>query len=228
MKKAAICFSGHTRDLSKCLDNIKVNLIASLISQGYSVDIFCSTWNTKGHRGNGWGSPLEPLGPLNPVKTIIEPFNRMKFLHEYKSENWNDYLSTWETSGDAASMWHQVKSAFELAHTQYDLYVRARYDIIYNQPVIIPEIKSNTVYMPISHGKYEVVTCGIMDHFAFGDYEAMKTYSSTIDNIQYFIQNQLGPFTAEGYLKNTLSNTNIIRIPLSYDVQREHHIDKVV
>ena len=54
--------------------------------------------------------------------------------------------------------------------------------------------------MPLWHGKYEEVTCKIMDHFAFGDYNSMKTYCTLYTKIDDIIQRNDSPFTPEGFL----------------------------
>lgn len=229
--KIAVCFSGHIRDVNKCIDNIEKNLLTPLRKIG-TIDVFCSTWKEKGHRSEKWvgDAELSSIRFLNPTGIIIESPKRDTFLRDYQSRNWHQRYSTWETSGDSASMWYKAQSAFSLCGPAYDIVVRARFDILYDNEILLPEvIAPRTVYMPISHGKYHEVTNGIMDHFAYGDYKSMEVYFSTFSKIPKLIADGTGPFTGEGYLYNTLlNNVEIVRIPLTYSVQRKDKIERVV
>lgn len=232
--KIALCLSGHLRGFDKCLENILLHLIEPLRKRG-QLDIFCATWNTQGYRDSTskWNTPIENLSILkeiHPQSYIIEEEKRHEFINTYKAPYIHSRYSCFETSGDATSMWYLAKRCFSLLGDphKYDLIVRARFDIIYDQEIIFPlEIQPKIVYMPESHGKYHDATMGYMDHFAYGDSIAMQWYFSTFDHISLYLEQKKSPFTAEGFLYHTI-HPYVQRFPLRYSVQRKNHIERVV
>jgi hypothetical protein len=236
MKRAAVCFSGHLRQFERCKENILQNLLDPL-SKDYVVDVYCSIWDLSGERPD-WGEKVDfqVLQPLKPVMVSVHNSNRAEFLDRFRAPEWNLQYSTFETSGDAASMWYMVRAAHFLAEKKssedkfvYDLFVRARLDIVYDQPVQIPaEVFPGAVYIPQFHGKFPEVTMGMMDHFAYGDQVAMKLYSSTIDSILPRIAERKGPFTGEGFLCNHLGGNTVIRVKINYQVARREGLERVV
>ncbi len=102
--KIAVCFSGHVRELDKCYSNIVKYLLEPLRRLG-TVDVFCSTWNTRGHRSD-WDDrvDLSSLGHLNPTGVVVQKSNRDYYVSKYSVENYNHSFSGYETSGDSASI----------------------------------------------------------------------------------------------------------------------------
>ncbi len=236
MKRAAVCFSGHLRQFERCKENILENLLLPL-SKNYIVDVYCSVWDLSGERPD-WGTKTDPrvLEVLKPVMIAVHAGAREEFLSKFQSPEWNPRYSTFETSGDAASMWYMIRAAHFFAEKKskdekftYDLFVRARFDIVYDHPVLIPEeLFPGAVYLPKFHGRYPEVTMGIMDHFAYGDETAMRLYSSTLDSILPLISQRKGPFTGEGFLYNHLSGNTVIRVEMKYQVARREGLERVV
>lgn len=211
MKKIAICISGHIRTFNQCYNNIYSNIIEPL-EHDYTVEVFFSTWND--------GSNVES-DILNKINIKYDA--PIKF--DMKSKNYLKYprLCCHTTCDNATSMWFKCKSVFEMINSDFDIVFRLRPDIIYHKPIdlkIISNIESNKIYMANFHGRYEKVTKCMMDHFAFGDYESMKLYMTTYDNIFDYIKSDDIPHTAEGFLYKNLQNINIHRIEYKYDVMR--------
>jgi hypothetical protein len=223
--KIAVCFSGHIRGYDKCKDNIEKYLIDPLRKSG-TVDLYASVWDTAGHR-NKWDESISPTSFTGFKSILIEKFDRQHFLTKYHSQKWNTKYSSSETSGDGASMWYKAKGCFQLLQEEYDLVFRVRPDIIYDKPFELPHVvEKGVVYMPAFHGKYPEVTFGIMDHFAFGDIEAMSVYFNTFDNIPKYIDNK-EVCTGENFLRLQLRDTKIIRFNISYSVQRRNGVEVV-
>lgn len=232
--RIAVCFSGHLRGLSKCHENINQYLLNPLRHTA-DVDVFCSVWDNEGFRDDTStiledAADFQCLKYLSPKSVVVEKNRREEFTKEYAVKTYYPGISCFETSGDATSMWYKGSSVFSLLDEKYDLVIRTRFDLLYSSKVNLQfPLKKNTVYMPISHGFAFHVTMGMMDQFSYGDYESMKVYFSTFSNIRRLIDDEIGPFTAEGFLYNTLKDkVNLVRVPMSYYLQRKDHIQRVV
>lgn len=233
--KIAILLPGHLRSYNRARDNIFEKLIIPLQDVGHTCDIFSSIWSNSGHREVGWGGGIDSTNIKNDsVMFEVENDKRKEFISTFNNDKWRSYshLSGPETCGDAVSMWYKIWKCFNLADKTYDIVFRIRTDIIFEDIFnvgLLDNIKSNTVYMSPWHGKYEVVTHKIMDHFSFGNYESMKIYCSVFPNIESILQRDDCAFTAEGFLYSQLQHNNItiIRVPIKYGVMRTHGVEKV-
>jgi len=231
----AILLPGHIRSYNYTHDNIHTKLIYPLTKAGYECRIYSSIWNNSGFRELGWnGDICTKQIKSDSFRIEFEEHNRQYFIDMYNNDRWRNYssLSGPETCGDAASMWYKVWKSFQLIDGTPDIVFRIRPDIYFEQEFdlsAINDIKPNTVYMSNWHGKYESVTCQIMDHFGFGDFSSMKTYCSIFPNIPEIIQRNDCPCTAEGFLYSQLkhNNINISRLNLHYGVIRSHGFEKV-
>lgn len=244
--KIALCFSGHFRNFNYSVGNIKSFIIRPLLSNNHHVDIFCSFWDTNGFREESFGNNITDI---NIIKTIIDPkildfekFNANSF-NQYRSDQYLEYpnLCCINTSYDASSMWYKVNRCFQLMNQysienniKYDIIFRLRPDIIYTKPIDINIILNakydNKLYMPIWHKKYENVTCQMMDHFSFGNYQTMSIYMNTYNVINNVITQKNYPHTAEGFLYYNLKLNNIIieRFNINYSVIRPNNIELVI
>jgi len=243
-KRVALCFSGHIRDFHLCYDSLNKNFIEPLTNNGYTVDSFGFFWNVLGHRSSGWdGCPNFELFKenTNPKSVIIEPFDRMKYIRGYISNQWitRQHLSCFTTSGDAASMWYTIYKCFqEVEQYQkdngfvYDVICRLRPDLIYDTKVDLTEIedimKRDVVYMPKWRGKYYEICHEIVDYFGMGNYNVMKHYMTTFNNIPKYLSDDKYIHTAEGYLLAQLEGVNIERTNVQFSVQRQGHVENVM
>ena len=130
----AILISGHIRDCF--VDNIKQNIIEPLKSEGYTVDIFVSTWSLNERRNGGTMYVADKISTnkesnisnLSPVKIETEQNNRPYFLENYKSVILHQHMSE-ETCGDATSQLYKLYKCKELM-VEYSKTNNKQYDII--------------------------------------------------------------------------------------------------
>jgi len=234
--KIAILFSGHIRTYDNVRQNIIDNLLHPLEQNGHTYTIYSSVWSNCGFRENGWEGEYEKsLLKDDSLEFEKEDNKRDYFINTYSNNKWENYrhLSGPETCGDAVSMYYKLNKCFNLIEIEdIDIIFRIRPDMYFEHKFdlnLLKFIQPNTIYMPLWHGKYEEVTCKIMDHFAFGDYNSMKTYCTLYTKIDDIIQRNDFPFTAEGFLKSHVdfNNLHIIRIYLKYSVMRLNGLEKV-
>ena len=241
-KRVAICFSGHIRDYMKCHANITSNLIQPMYEAGYTVDIFFSTWDTIGHRSQGWGGDIGNIIKIaNPTAVLIEKFDRDHFVQKYQSDQWKSrtHLSGPQTSGDSVSMWYKIYTCWALMKQHQSLYgkkyqavFRTRPDIIYDSkfdPNWLKNLNDTTVMMAHWHGKYREVNMEMMDHFAFGRPLAMDYYMNLVKYVREYLDNPSVIHTAEGMLAHHLNKGeyDVGRIPILYSVQRANGIEVI-
>jgi hypothetical protein len=236
MKNIAILLPGHIRSYQNTRNNIFDNLILPLKKEGHKCDIFSSVWDTSGYRENGWNGETDAKLIIQDSTAFeIEEFKRNEFIQKFNNNKWKHYshLSGPETCGDAISMWYKVWKCYQLSQKgKYDVVFRLRPDIIFQTKFntkFIDEISPQTVYMSTWHGKFEVVTHQIMDHFAFGDYDSMTKYCSIYPEIEQIINRNDSAFTGEGFLYSQIIHhrLNISRVPIKYGVMRSHGIENV-
>jgi hypothetical protein len=216
--KVAICISGHLRTFNKCIDNIRENIFNPL-RNNFETDIFLSTWND-----------VEEIEYLDKdIKVYFEDF----FTFNSGSKNYLKYpnLCCITTCDNAKSMWYKCKKVFEMIDDTYDIVIRIRPDIIYENEINIDYIKecllNNKIYMSNFHGKYIEVTKGMMDHFSFGNRKVMSVYMNTFDKIDGYINDNNLTHTAEGFLFESIKNIEIEYIDYKYSVVRNDKIEKV-
>jgi len=217
--KIGICISGHLRTFDKSLKNIKEYIINPLKEIG-EVCLFISSWE-------------ENLNlDFIDMDCNIEMENI--FTQTFKSNNYLKYsgLCNHLTCNNSASMWYKCKKVFDMA-TDCDVIFRIRPDIIYDSPLDISLVKesesSDKIYMANFHGKYESVTKGMMDHFAFGNKKVMSVYMNTYNNIKNYVNDDNLVHTAEGFLFESIKNIDIERININYSVYRlDGNIEKVI
>jgi len=233
----ALCFSGHLRNFDKCIDNIKQNIITPL-KESNNIDIFLSTWNVKNCR-----TEKEPIN-LQLIEEKISP--AVIDVEEPKQFTTNStnflkypgYCSP-DTCSNAISMWYRayrVKKILEQYITDkkvyYDIVFRVRPDMFFYNKIdltlVNEAITNDCIYMPIWHGKYEIVTKQLMDQFAFGNFKIMKTYFNVYENINELLNRPESVHTGEGLLFEQIKECNLKRFELHYGLVRDSGIDNIV
>lgn len=140
MKRTAILLCGHLRTYDKTTHSF-INAFSEL-----DYDVFCHTWDTKGHNSPVWWSengdnnnePVTNIDTNNlrvfykPKKLVIEKQNQFISANEnFKSyKGYNSVKNMWET------VWHcnQLRLQYEKeANIHYDCILKTRYDIIYDE-----------------------------------------------------------------------------------------------
>jgi len=231
-----LCFSGHLRNVDKCLDNIIENIVNPLKTIS-NIDCFISTWSVKNCRVNEEPADLKMvIDKLSPVSVNVEP------PRAFNTDS-TDYLKysfcSPDTCSNAISMWYgayRVKYILEqymfTNSKHYDVIFRMRPDTIYHQKIDLQLVKdavtSNSIYMPQWHGKYEPVTRQMMDQFAFGDFKNMKIYLGVFENIDQLLSRETSVHTGEGLLYEQIKMLSLIRFKFHYSLVRDTSIDRIV
>jgi hypothetical protein len=113
------------------------------------------------------------------------------------------------------NMWHNMWQAFVKAPLGLNVYVRMRYDTIFDKPIDLAsyQLSNNRVYIPSGVDWRG----GVNDWTAFGTYEVMQKYYSVYMTHQMFFH-QGKTFHPESYLKYTLEHLGIeiVRIPQTH------------
>ena len=236
MKNIAILLPGHIRSYQNTRENIFDSLILPLQACGHRCDIFSSVWKNCGYRETGWGGIAdEKLIMSDSTMYESEEQDRNTFIQKFNNEKWRQYshLSGTETCGYAVSMWYKVWKCFKLIPTDtYDIVFRLRPDIVFQNKFnveMIENIAPNTIYMSPWHGKFEVVTHQMMDHFGFGDYNSMIHYCSIYPDIENIMTRNDSAFTGEGFLHSQINHymLKVVRVPIKYGILRAHGIENV-
>lgn len=224
--KIAVCISGQPRGLPNACDFILDNLI----KPNNIGDIFIHTWYDKNMEGQSFDS-AQPgqsgnLGGWYPNTPdyLISKLNPKKLLYEApKSFDEFSHLQNRETAIQTrlASMFYsaykanQLKQDYEQAnHFKYDLVIKTRIDLFYNEPIILSNLidssldqniyvaeeyqymRQNDSYPTKSGNKYSSMS----DTFAFGTSENIDKLASLYENFED-IYNEIWPYAyGEAYL----------------------------
>jgi len=225
----AICMSGHFRTYALCKQNIKTNIIDVLKNNGFNVNLFLSSWDSQ-------KSPNCDIEGFNNYE--FEPSKEEYFIKNFSTNDYLKYpgLCCNITSSNAISSFYKMYKSFCMSkefensnNINYDIIIRMRPDIIYNNPIDVGIIKKcllkDSIYMPFSHGKYTIVTKYMMDHFFLGNRNTMEKNMLTYENINNIIKTDC-PHTFEGILwkQININSINIERFTYSYGIIRKNNI----
>ena len=225
----AICMSGHLRTYDLCKQNIKSNIIDILKNAGFNVNLFLSSWDSE-------NSPNYNIKEFNIHD--FEPTKEEYFIKNYSTNDYLKYpsLCCRTTSSNAISGLYKIYKSLiinknvELNNNiKYDIIIRMRPDIIYNNILDIGIIKkcllNDCIYMPFSHGKYTLVTKYMMDHYFLGNRNTMEKVMLNYENINNLINTDF-PHTFEGFLwkQINVNNINIERFIFFYGAIRKNNI----
>jgi len=147
--------------------------------------------------------------------------NKTHLLGKYGDYDFNDIINTFKPkafkieypldskSSNTISMFtsikrcNDIKKDYENSHNiKYDIVVRSRFDLIFNNPMIISDVYPNTLYV-----KHRPGGCGgLNDWFAYGDYNVMDLYGNIISSIDDL---GLKSNCAEGVIGNYVNRNGI-------------------
>ena len=208
--KIALCLSGEPRSSMFCFPYIYESFIN--LGHEYDVDVYIHSW--KNFRALPLYNPksikIEPSKPTEIKSKISYPYNNSYFLNH-------------------TLMHYSIGECFNLIKEKYDLYIRCRLDLIFDSKLILYPI-----FLDILNSQYDIFSLhsdyptkpsnGIDDQILISNFKGAKILSQYRDQIlfsskKYFdkLTEEVGSFTAEGYLKNYLDKQDIkvINNPLS-------------
>lgn len=198
--KAALCISGHFRNIDANFSSINKYLLSN---SEVDYDIFIHTWNVIDRAGVIL--PAEKISHYNPKKYVIEPPINFPITPLMEEKNFNK-----RDINGLLSMFYKIEQCnklkldFENEHQfKYDCVIRFRGDIELLEPISLQNLDFNKLYIPL-HGDYG----GVNDQFAFSNSKNMDLYSSTFSKIETYLNSNmlLNPelFTRETITKNNL------------------------
>lgn len=217
--KIALSMSGQPRDLKECYPFIKKCLI-----DGNDIDVYAHLWwdnsyknqIVRFHTTNKF--PDEDCGHLfkdlyHPVTCSIEPQKDFDLTGWDLENNFIDAnqrkLFTAKVLFCSLSMWYSVEEAFNLSLAygiQYDLYIRARTDLIFMYPLDFNQFDPNILY--ISDSYYGQQSPGdYTDWFAIGGLERMKDYVQLGHDFEKYNKNGLIPM--RDFVKQSLNDRKV-------------------
>jgi len=237
--RIALCLSGQPRGLPLSLKMLKVNLVGI-----EDMDIFLHAWFDPSTIGQPYDSAQaqqqgrvglvhpqteEMLLGLNPKDYLFEPQKEFPFTKFFPSppEANQERMASIFYSIYTANMLkkrHELLNGFE-----YDLVIRARYDLWYEKPIDVMEYwKQSRTHIVTgekfqglrndpnyTHGNYTMT-----DIFAFSNSKNMDVFCDTYPHMS-FIQTQINPPYGENYLGfrvRVMSNIEAYCAPFNYEI----------
>lgn len=217
--KIALCFSGQPRDLRKCYPFIKKALL-----DNNNIDVYAHLWwdnsyqnkivrfhTTNRFENEDCGQVFKDL--YQPKSCMIEPQKEFDLTGWNLDNNFIDAdmrkLFTAKVLFCSLSMWYSVAQAFKLAvesNIDYDLYIRARTDLIFMYPLDFSQFDPNILY--ISDSYYGQQTPGdYTDWFAIGGKKRMSDFVELSNEYEKYNKN--GLIHMKDFVKQSLHNRGV-------------------
>lgn len=239
-KKLAICVSGQPREFPNAAYLLNTHLITPN-KKDYEVDVFCHGWFDPTTVGESFVSAqpaqsgrvgkvhpeTEPIiwAILDPTKYILEPSTEFTFADDLKQ-------APSAIQRNLANMFYSMYMADVLRRrsgVDYDMVVRVRYDLWYQNPIILSQYQDDVDagfictskkfqderMNPNFHGGYTLT-----DIFAFGNSDVMRKFSDTYLNFA-MMNTKIDPPFGENYLgyqTRVLHQIPIKTLELEYDI----------
>lgn len=184
--KIAICLSGHLRRFERTAGSL-----LNYVKANHECDIFIHTWDKMGYASayktdliqdntSKYLSRVEHY--YKPKKIIVEDSMFIEHLKMQGDQYAPHLKNVPKHVGHMASMFYKIYTANELrkqyeleTSTKYDWIIRSRTDLLFSEPVKLPDSSTeNEIFMP-QH------LCGhawLCDQFAIAKPDAMDLYSS--------------------------------------------------
>lgn len=187
--KVALCLSGHLRSYRETYPTLK-----RFIIDNYQPDIFLHSWIKQGFDGvRGDAAVVDK--PLDALR--IQALYNCKGLLIEEEKKWDTTMYAVEPNIGLRNpeivcglfysqyMANQLKCQYEKQHGLYDVVIRCRADLMFEDHLRTTETEQvhQGVFVP-KFGNYN----GLNDQFAFGNSEAMDMYCNTFPNLNSFYQ----------------------------------------
>jgi hypothetical protein len=169
--KIALCLSGKARSSMFCYSYI----YDAFMNNGHDVDVFIHSWDDCRVFDLYRPKKLE----INSDKEALNTLLPMLDLSGIKIEGnvQNNVL-----------MYYSIKKCFDLIDDEYDVVIRARFDLL-----LQPKFDIESILNDLKNKKYDIYIPneefnmgGYNDQLAIGTFEAMKIYSDTFFNLNKF------------------------------------------
>jgi hypothetical protein len=225
MKKIALCLSGHLRSFKEAAPSLKKAIIDK-----YKPFIFMHTWVLKSFDGVRDSKEIEGISDKE-IKEVYSPINTLE-IENPRIFDINPYIIAHKppelrNPQIPVSMFYGIWSANELKKEfenlvgwRFDVVIRSRPDLIFNNELDIDNFDPSAVSLP-NFGDYR----GYADQLAYGSSEIMDQYSNVFNVYSsYFDGSNTAArwLNAEYLLKYHLDRLKIPikRSTIDYDILR--------
>ena len=208
----ALCLSGEPRSSMFCFPYIYEAFLKP--NPIFETDVYIHSW--KGFRA------LEIYNPTHlKTENISDSFignimYTLKFPPDLQNQLnfYNAYTKNTNFIFNQVKMMYSIQKCFNLIQKEYDIVIRCRYDIIFNNRDFINSIlydiinKKYDIFIPYSNnfnfqnqGEYN-------DQLAIGNYDSMKIYSNLLSDLPTILPHSKR-WSSENFLKILLEKNNI-------------------
>jgi len=195
--KVVLCLSGQPRYIKECYDSLY-----STIIKPYNPDVYAHMWwddsyvgeKFKFHALDTYEENMQEVFMQYFQKSITKFEKKIDFdISKYDLQNGEmskmlgpHHRELWskEVIFKQLSMWYSVRESFDLINEDYDVYIRARTDLLYKKPIDL----SITDSIQIDDFENKEQLC---DWFAIGAKEEFKKYCSVYNFIDQISQNKV-------------------------------------
>jgi hypothetical protein len=209
--KIALCISGKPRSSMFCYPYI----YDAFMNNKHQVDVFIHSWNQCRVLDLYKPKKLEINSDSEALNMLLPMLN----LNGIKIEGnvQNNIL-----------MYYSIKRCFDLIDSEYDVIIRARFDLL-----LQPKFNIETILTDLKNKKYDIYIPneefnmgGYNDQLAIGTLDTMKIYSDTFFNLNKFAH-ELGRWHPETFLGQQLkeNNINVHQTHWDYRLVRNVNVD---
>jgi len=232
--KIALCLSGEPRSSMFCFPYIYENFI-NLNSKIFEVDVYSysfksfralSLYNCKNYFIDNRNSSDLFKDWIQPLDKKLSPKSLELLLNTS-----NSFMNNQNGIRNLFLMYTNIQNCFNLISSKYDVYIRARYDLMFEYPIQIEGLCSKII-----EGKTDLIlpeldpinksNVGICDWYAIGNYAGISYYSNLKNSLLDLI-NQTTSFHPEillsKYIKNNF-NLKVEKIHLRIPLVRKSFV----
>lgn len=191
--KIALCISGKPRSSMFCYPYI----YDAFMNNEHQVDVFIHSWDECRVLDLYKPKKLE----MNSDSDVLNMLLPMLDLNGIKIEG---------NVQHNILMYYSIKACFDLIDDEYDIIIRARFDLL-----LQPKFDIESILTDLKNKKYDIYIPneefnmgGYNDQLAIGTYDIMKIYSDTFFNLNKFAH-ELGRWHPETFLGKQLKDNGI-------------------
>ena len=200
MKKVAVCISGYVRDFESTYQNLFDNMMS--YNKDYQFDIFIHTWNTINSKNTQLYSRggndnrkffdnfnkydyQKLISLYNPKSICIDVTNDTSFKRYEKYQLGNNPLGVFSQFYKVSKCNELVKSTNELSDTDYDIFIRTRFDANI-KPISLDNLNLNDIDLYVENDGV-TLSNWISDKFGIMNKKGFDAYSNFYYNLENLI-----------------------------------------
>lgn len=229
--RTAVLISGQIRNAKDGYSSLTEKII-----KPYNADVFIETWCPQNeildHRNKIIPNNMtadEIILSYKPKVISFEDFDGAENIHriahqEIQNRNGFDGSYAWETkTPNVFYMYYKIWKNYismnqyeKLNGIRYDILVRTRFDLEYDEFPLFEDIAPNQIYIPSGSNHRG----GICDLFAIGGRDSMEKYFKLFEYIKIYIETN-ATFHPESLLRYHLNNfdLDVRRFDLKYKIR---------